>query len=106
VREGYLSNKMRRTDEAFGTPERVVKVSTMSFKFSGEAAINNSIATTFLEEISHQPRRSFNDSQFHIVNDYDQEERQKRLREMASSQYGKRNRKHQVSAVQILAINL
>jgi hypothetical protein len=39
----------------------------MSFKFSGEAAINNSIATTFLEEIRHQPRRSFNDSHFHIL---------------------------------------
>lgn len=79
---GYPSNEVRRTDEAFGTPERVIKVSSMPFELSGKAAINNSTATAFFEEIRHQScRRAFRVSRFHVVNEDDQEGRLRRLSE-------------------------
>ena len=52
--KGYLSNEVRRRDEALGAPKRVVEVGAVAFELGGEAAVNNGVTAALLEEISHK----------------------------------------------------
>lgn len=53
----YPSDKMWGANKAFGTPEFVIEVRPMPFKFSGKTTVNNGAATTLIEKIPHKRRR-------------------------------------------------
>lgn len=53
----YLLDKVRRIEEAFGTPEWIVEISSVGFKFSRKSSIDDSNPTTIFDEIHHQRRR-------------------------------------------------
>lgn len=53
----YPSDEVRRTDEAFGAPERVVEISSMTFELSRKPTVENGTAAALFEEIAHERRR-------------------------------------------------
>lgn len=58
---------MRRSEEAFGTPEGIVEVSPVAFKLRSQAAVDNGGASRLAKEIPHQRRRRWNVKSFHLI---------------------------------------
>ena len=50
----YRANEVRRTEEAFGAPERVIEVGAVTLELGGKAAVNNRVAAGLAEEIVHE----------------------------------------------------
>ena len=46
--KGYLSDEVRRRDEALGAPKRVVEVGAVAFEFGGKAAVDNGVTAALL----------------------------------------------------------
>lgn len=48
---------MRRSEKAFGAPERIIEIGAVAFELGGEATVNHGGATALIKEITHKRRR-------------------------------------------------
>lgn len=62
----YGVNEVRRSDKAFGAPERIVEICSMSLQLRRKPAVYNCKPACLLEEIFHRAKRRLRASGHHL----------------------------------------